>query len=103
MTRLVAVAIAGIALSLPAAAWAHLERPSYWPDPSPDKSVDPPAGGAVPVARGLPSAVHGNGPGDVLVVCKGKDGVNSLALLNDSLKNATGKGFRVRPSEDKIK
>jgi hypothetical protein len=103
ITRLAAVAIAGIALTLPAAASAHLERPSYWPDPAADKSVDPPAGGEVPKARGLPSAVHGNGPGDVLVVCQGKDGAHSLALLKNSLEVAAGKGFQVRPSEDKIK
>src|SRR5688572_18786622 len=76
----------GAALALPAAAAAHLERPSYWPDPAPDTSVSPPAGGEVPDARGLPSAVTGKGPGDVLVVCKGQDGSDSLRLLRKSLE-----------------
>ena len=43
-----------LALIVPGAAFAHLERPSYWPDPAPDTSVSPPAGGAVPTARTLP-------------------------------------------------
>ena len=32
---------------------AHIERASYWPDPAPDTSVSPPAGGKVPKARSL--------------------------------------------------
>ncbi len=44
-------------LIVPGAALAHLERPSYWPDPSPDTSVRPAAGGGVPTARSLRSAV----------------------------------------------
>lgn len=103
MARLVTIATATIALALPAVALAHLERPSYWPDPAPDKSVNPAAGGGVPKLRSLGSAVDGSGPGDVLVVCQGKGGAKSLAKLEDSLDLATTKGFRVRPSEDKIK
>ena len=38
-------------------ALAHLERPSYWPDPSADRSISPAAGGGVPSARSLSSAV----------------------------------------------
>ena len=34
-------------------ATAHIERASYWPNPKPDKSVSPPAGGKVPKARRL--------------------------------------------------
>src|SRR5688572_9973603 len=64
------------ALALPAVASAHLERPSYWPDPTPDTEVSPPAGGEVPKARSLGSAVTGDGPGKVRVVCQG----NSLEL-----------------------
>jgi hypothetical protein len=86
---------------LPATAAAHLERPSYWPDPAPDTSVDPPAGGEVPAARGLPSAVTGKGPGKVRVVCEGKNGTSSLRLLRKSLEQATGKGFHIRPSQPK--
>ena len=50
-----------ICLVVPAAAFAHLERPSYWPDPAPDTSVTPPAGGAVPSLRSLSSAVWTKG------------------------------------------
>ena len=49
------------AMALPAVALAHLERPSYWPDPAPDTSVSPPAGGKVPKLRSLESAVSGRG------------------------------------------
>ncbi len=45
------------ALAWPALASAHIERASYWPDPAPDCSVTPCAGGAVPTPRSLASAV----------------------------------------------
>ncbi len=91
------------ALALPSLALAHLERPSYWPDPAPDTSVNPPAGGEVPETRGLGSAVKGTGPGKVLVVCEGKNGTASLKLLKNSLRRATKKGFYIRPSQSKYK
>jgi Right handed beta helix region len=91
------------ALVLPAVALAHLERPSYWPDPAPDTSVSPPAGGEVPEARSLESAVSGAGPGQILVVCKGEDGAQSLAALQASVSAARKKGFRLRPSQPKTK
>jgi hypothetical protein len=69
-----AAAAAAAVLALPAVALAHLERPSYWPDPAPDTTVRPAAGGEVPTARSLSSAVSGSGPGEVLVVCQGEDG-----------------------------
>ena len=90
-------------LALPALSLAHLERPSYWPDPAPDNSVTPPAGGKVPEARSLKSAPSGAGPGDVLVVCKGEDGEQSLADLRTSVREAQKKGYRLRPSQPKIK
>jgi hypothetical protein len=43
-------------LVLPALASAHIERASYWPDPKPDCSIHPCAGGEVPTARPLSSA-----------------------------------------------
>jgi hypothetical protein len=85
-------------LAIASAASGHLERPSYWPDPEPDCDVTPCAGGKVPKARSLASAVSGNGPGDVRVVCKGADGQRSLGLLARSLRRAESKGFRLRPS-----
>lgn len=93
---------AAAVLAITPLAAAHLERPSYWPDPAPDKSVRPPAGGKVPKARSLASAVTGKGPGDVRVVCKGKKGRKSLARLGKSLRKAQRKGFRLRPSQEKI-
>ena len=44
-------------LGVAAPALAHVERTSYWPDPRPDTSVNPPAGGTVPKARSLASAL----------------------------------------------
>jgi hypothetical protein len=43
--------------ALATAALGHIERTSYWPDPRPDTSVSPPAGGAVPKVRSLASAL----------------------------------------------
>ena len=95
--------LAAVMLVLPAFALAHLERPSYWPDPRPDNSVSPPAGGKVPEARSLKSAASGAGPGDVLVVCKGNRGARSLALLRASVRKARKGGYRLRPSQRKVK
>jgi hypothetical protein len=93
---------AGLALVLAAAlapaASAHLERPSYWPDPRPDRAVTPAAGGEVPDARSLASAVSGKGPGEVRVVCQGPDGAKSLRRAFASIRAAKNKGFRLRPS-----
>ena len=86
------------AVAAPPLASAHLERPSYWPDPRPDRSVSPPAGGKVPKARSLGSAVSGRGPGEVRVVCKGGDGAKSLRLARRSIESAETRGFRLRPS-----
>jgi hypothetical protein len=97
--RVAITAIAAVAMALPAIASAHLERPSYWPDPGPDTSVSPPAGGKVPKARSLGSAVTGKGPGEVRVVCKG----SSLKLAKRSIKQAHRRGFRLRPSQPKKK
>ena len=46
------------ALIVPAIAFAHIERASYWPDPRPDRSVKPPTGGHVPKIRSLASALN---------------------------------------------
>ncbi len=91
-------------LALPALALAHLERPSYWPDPAPDSAVKPAAGGEVPDARTLSSAASGKGPGEVRVVCKGKDAGPSLNLLEKSIRQARdGGGYVLRPSQGKEK
>jgi len=88
--------------AVPAAALAHLERPSYWPDPSPDKSVSPAAGGEVPDLRSLRSAVTGKGAGKVRVVCQGRGGWKSLSLLAESIEKARKHGYRIRPSQPKL-
>jgi hypothetical protein len=98
----VVVAFCG-ALLLPALAVAHLERPSYWPDPAPDTSVNPPAGGEVPEARSLKSALKKGRPGKTHVVCQGADGRESLKKLRRSLKQAKKKGYRLRPSQPKTR
>ena len=46
-----------VALFAALPALAHLERTAYWPDPAADTSVSPAAGGTVPTARSLESAV----------------------------------------------
>ena len=92
-----------LGLLVPAAAFAHLERPSYWPDPAPDRSVKPAAGGKVPDARSLASAVSGRGPGEVRVVCQGRRGSDSMKLARRSIDNAREIGFRLRPSQPPTK
>jgi hypothetical protein len=95
---LLVAAVTAMLLALPAIAGAHLERPSYWPDPAPDRSVSPPAGGKVPKARSLGSAVTGRGPGEVRVVCQGPEGSKSLLRAMRSIRRARTQGFRLRPS-----
>jgi hypothetical protein len=65
-TALVAVLAAVVAAS------AHIERASYWPNPAPDTSVNPPAGGEVPAARSLFTALQKKPPGTTRVVCQGR-------------------------------
>ena len=91
---LFAAALAIAALALPAVAFGHLERPSYWPDPRPDMAGGVPTGGEVPKARSLASAVTGKGPGEVRVVCQQK----SLRKAMRSIRGARTDGFRLRPS-----
>ena len=95
------VAIGFAALALPSLALAHLERASYWPDPRPDTAVHPAAGGEVPKARSLASAVTGKGPGNVRVVCRGRRAGPSLKALSRSVHSARKRGFRLRPSQEK--
>lgn len=96
MVRRTAVLALIVGFVAPMAASGHTERPSYWPDPAADTSVTPAAGGAVPKARSLASAVTGAGPGDVRVVCQGK---SSLTKAIRSIRSAKKKGYRLRPSQ----
>ena len=70
LAPLTAIAVV-LVLALSTAASAHLERPSYWPDPAPDTAVEPAAGGEVPTARGLYTALQESPPGTTRVVCQG--------------------------------
>src|SRR3954451_2076078 len=83
------------ALVLAPSVLAHIERPAYWPNPRPDKSVSPPAGGRVPHARSLESALKASKPGNTRVVCK----PDSLAKAQQSIAAATTRGIRVRPTQ----
>jgi hypothetical protein len=100
--RLITLAVVLGTLALPAAAFAHLERPSYWPAPGPDTSVTPAAGGEVPKVRSLSSAVSGRGAGKVRVVCQGRRGWRSLELAERSIRRAWLRGYRIRPSQPKL-
>lgn len=66
-----AVGIALLAVLIPALAYAHVERASYWPNPAADTSVSPPTGGKVPAARSLLTALKKSPPGRTRVVCQG--------------------------------
>ena len=83
------------ALAFSASALAHVERPAYWPDPAPDRSVSPATGGKVPKARSLRSALRKRARGDTRVVCQ----PNSMALLKRSVRRARRKGYDIRPSD----
>jgi Right handed beta helix region len=79
-------------LATATAASAHLERPSYWPDPKPDTSVSPAAGGKVPTARGLYSALRKAPPGTTRVVCQGR--VPSKKKLREAIKRKQKRKLR---------
>lgn len=94
---MVARLLTALALSalVPAIASAHVERSAYWPDPAPDCSVKPCAGGAVPAARSLASALNRRAPGDTRVVCQ----PDSLKLAEASIARARAHGYDVRPTD----
>ena len=98
----VAGAIVGCLLLIPALAFAHLERPSYWPDPRPEKVDGKKVGGEVPKAQSLGSALKAKGASELHVVCQGKKGKTSLNLLKASIKDAK-KGWTLRPSQGEQK
>jgi hypothetical protein len=100
--RRITVAVAGfaaVAFLCPALAFAHIERPAYWPDPRPDNHVQPAAGGRVPQARTLVSALDSSQPGQTRVVCK----TRSLSLALGSIDKAQTDGFRLRPTLPRVK
>src|SRR3954453_16235731 len=116
-TLVIAFAIAAVVMLVPALAFAHIERASYWPDPGPDTSVKPAAGGSVPAVRKVFSALKTKNPGKTRVVCSHvpskklkKHGTTkqlsknkSIKALNKDLKKAQKKGYTLRPSQPPIK
>src|SRR3954447_16978690 len=97
MTRRFGVGAWVVALALlgaAAPALAHVERTSYWPDPRPDTSVTPPAGGGVPKARSLASARARRARGATRVVCLPE----SLRLSKVDILKARTQGYQLRPT-----
>jgi hypothetical protein len=94
----VALAAAAV-LAVAAVAVAHVERTAYWPDPKPDRSVLPPAGGKVPKARSLASALSKKPPGQTRVVCK----KGSLDRAKRRIQDAQSHGYVIRPSQPRIR
>jgi hypothetical protein len=96
--RWVASAIAAPAtllLALPALAAAHIERAAYWPNPAPDCSIHPCAGGKVPKPCSLGFALRPPERSTTRVVCKR----DSLQLLRRSIHRARRHGYYVRPHD----
>jgi hypothetical protein len=87
------VAALVLGLVLAAGASAHIERASYWPDPAPDRTVSPPAGGKVPDARSLGSSLLRGLKGQTRVVCQ----PDSLKRLARSIASGLRNGYYIRP------
>ncbi len=84
-----------MALALATGASGHIERASYWPDPAPDTSISPPAGGKVPPARSLASALLRRPPGQTRVVCQS----DSLLRLAHAIGSDLRHGYYIRPHD----
>jgi hypothetical protein len=97
--RWLSLLLASLALAVLTATTAlgHTERPSYWPDPEADTSVKPPAGGEVPKARSLGSALKKKPAGKTRVVCKRSSGLRA----RKAIKRARRKGYSIRPSDQR--
>ena len=78
-----------LTLLAPAAALAHVERASYWPDPAADCSVKPCTGGKVPKARSITATKN------TRVVCR----PDSMARLRRSVRRARRTGYDIRPTD----
>jgi hypothetical protein len=88
-------AVLAMAALAPATALAHVERPSYWPDPAPDCSITPCTGGKVPAVRSLSSSLDRRAVGDTRVVCQ----PDSLQRLKASIAKARANGYDIRPTD----
>src|SRR3954469_12972836 len=87
--------VSAFVLAAPAAALAHIERPAYWPDPAPDCSVKPCAGGDVPKPRSLSSALKKSSTSKTRVVCQD----DSMSRLLNSVGAARKQGWHDRPTQ----
>ncbi len=96
-----AVAVLVLAVTVFASsASAHVERASYWPDPAPDTSVNPPAGGKVPATRNLFTALQRKLPGATRVVCQGRvPNAKRLRLITRKLRAARKRYHRLRSAK----
>src|SRR3954468_9422973 len=116
-TVAIASLIALVAVLLPALAFGHIERASYWPHPGADTSVKPAAGGSVPAVRKLFSALDKKKPGKTLVVCpkvpsqglrthgsdKKLSANTTIKALDRSIEKARRKGYKLRKSQPPLK
>jgi hypothetical protein len=93
--RSAVVLLALLGLAAPAA--AHVERPSYFPDPAPDSSVKPAAGGKVPKVRSLASALRKRPPGKTRVVCQ----PDSMKRLRAAIRKGRRSGYEIRPTDQR--
>jgi Right handed beta helix region len=102
--RIIALAVgtAAVAIVIPAVALGHIERASYWPDPAGETVDGVQAGGQVPEARSLFSALEEKPPGTTRVVCQGEDGEQSLSRLDQSIERVLDEGYVIRPSEGPV-
>jgi hypothetical protein len=90
-----AILLTAACVALPGVALAHVERPAYFPDPSAEKVDGVRAGGAVPKARSLGSALKSKPPGETRVVCH----EDSLEVALDSIAGARKRGYDIRPTD----
>jgi hypothetical protein len=90
------VAAALLLLCAATAAFGHVERPSYFPDPAPDTSVKPAAGGQVPKTRSLYSALKRRPPGRTRVVCQRGSLKRAIRSARRARRNG---GIMLRPSD----
>jgi hypothetical protein len=93
--RIAFIAVCVAVLVTPVLASGHVERPAYFPHPGKEKVGKRTAGGKVPKARTLASALKAKPPGQTRVVCQD----DSLKDLRDSIKDARRNGFEIRPTD----
>jgi hypothetical protein len=86
--------VCGAVLTFAIPAAAHVERASYWPFPEAENASGQPAGGAVPTARDLPSALNKAAPGDTRVVCQGTVPKYPKKKIKKARKQLHGKALR---------